>query len=385
MATQGMAQALHIVQNRQPSQTKQSPSAKGSSDDSLFAGLLLKLKDGETKTSDDALMTKLAQMFQTEDPESEQELSLPFQNMSDKEKRLHYQNLLSRLYLSKTMQSATAEHDLKQARSLDEMMKMAKKYGLNPQEMKIEADQTKHQATNLSHLSETSLQASKSILLRHSHISQHVAALNLDMQLQEKVSEEPPSLQEILQQVQTKKRRSSGFIDIPEELKALVSPKKEEQVAKLETPNLVHHDQSAKFADALSQKIVDAKQMVQNFAKSLREQVENYKPPVTRMQLTLDPKDLGKVEVTLVSRGNNLHIQVNSNPTAIGLMATQGQELKNQLVSMGFSDVQMQFNMNQQQQQQRKEHGGRSEHGYMALDEIPEIYESLDIIIPQYV
>lgn len=372
MATQGMAQALHIVQNRQPSQTKQSPSAKDSSDDSLFAGLLLKLKDGETKASDDALMTKLAQMFQTEDPESEQELSLPFQNMSDKEKRLHYQNLLSRLYLSKTMQSATAEHDLKQSRSLDEMMKMAKKYGLNPQEMKIDK--------------EASEKTKNSLLLRHSHISQHVAALNLDMQLQEKVSEEPPSLQEILQQVQTKKRRSSGFIDIPEELKALVSPKKEEQIAKLETPNLIHYDQSAKLADALSQKIVDAKQMVQNFAKSLREQVENYKPPVTRMQLTLDPKDLGKVEVTLVSRGNNLHIQVNSNPTAIGLMATQGQELKNQLVSMGFSDVQMQFNMNQQQQQQQqKEHGGRSEHGYVTLDEVPEIYESLDIIIPQYV
>ncbi len=373
MATQGMAQALQVVQNSQPSQMQRSSASKESGDDSLFAGLLLKLKEGEKRSSDDGTMAKLAQMFQVEDSESELEPPLFFQQLSDREKRLYYQNILSRLYLSKTVQSATAEHDLKQARSLEEMMKMAKKYGLNPQEMKIDK--------------EASEKTKNSLLLRHSHLSHHVAALNLDMELKKKLLEKPPSLQDILQQVQTKKSRKSSFIDIPEELKALVSPQTEESVAKkLDTSHLLHQEQSIKLADTLSQKIVDAKQMVQNFAKSLREQVENYKPPVTRMQLTLDPKDLGKVEVTLVSRGNNLHIQVNSNPTAIGLMATQGQELKNQLVSMGFSDVQMQFNMNQQQQQQQqKEHGRRSEHGYVAIDEVPEIYESLDIIIPQYV
>ena len=107
------------------------------------------------------------------------------------------------------------------------------------------------------------------------------------------------------------------------------------------------------------------------------------------MQLSLDPKDLGKVEVTLVSRGNNLHIQVNSNPTAIGVMAIQGNELKNQLTSMGFTDVQMQFNMNQQQQQQQQQQNSRrqiySGDKYIDIDEIPENYESLEIIIPQYV
>jgi len=116
--------------------------------------------------------------------------------------------------------------------------------------------------------------------------------------------------------------------------------------------------------------------------------VENYKPPFTRMQLSLDPKDLGKVEVTLISRGNNLHIQVNSNPTAIGVMAVQGNELRNQLTSMGFTDVQMQFSMNQQQQQQQQQNSRRqmySGNEYIDIDEIPENYESLEIIIPQYV
>jgi flagellar hook-length control protein FliK len=101
------------------------------------------------------------------------------------------------------------------------------------------------------------------------------------------------------------------------------------------------------------------------------------------MQLSLDPKELGNVEVTLISRGNHLHIQVTSNPTAINMMATQGQELRNQLVSMGFTDVQMQFNMNQQQQRQ---HGKQPQNShYYGEEEIPDLYESLDIIIPQYV
>jgi len=134
----------------------------------------------------------------------------------------------------------------------------------------------------------------------------------------------------------------------------------------------------------LHNKIAEAKQTVRHFARTLQEQVENYKPPFSRMQLSLDPKELGSVEVTMVSRGNNLHIQVHSNPTAIGVMATQGQELKNQLVSMGFTDVQMQFNMNQQQQQQNRHAFGRSG-GYGEGEEPAEFYESLDLIIPQYV
>jgi flagellar hook-length control protein FliK len=104
------------------------------------------------------------------------------------------------------------------------------------------------------------------------------------------------------------------------------------------------------------------------------------------MQLSLDPKELGSVEVTLVSRGNHLHIQVTSNPTAVNLMATQGQELKNQLVSMGFTDVQMQFNMNQQRQQQnQQQHRNETAHdAYLAIDEIPDWYESLEITLPYY-
>ncbi len=156
------------------------------------------------------------------------------------------------------------------------------------------------------------------------------------------------------------------------------------QASKDEAVDLNLHSAKNMEAEHLSRKIVDAKATLRHFAQTLQEQVENYKPPFTRMQLSLDPKELGSVEVTLVSRGNNLHIQVNSNPTAIGIMATHGNELKNQLVSMGFTDVQMQFSMNQQQQQSQKERHTPQDK-YDETDEITEFYESLELIVPQYV
>ncbi len=150
-----------------------------------------------------------------------------------------------------------------------------------------------------------------------------------------------------------------------------------------EAAELSGGEHKIRAAEHLNQKIIDAKATVRHFAQTLQEQVESYKPPFTRMQISLDPKDLGSVDVTLISRGNNLHIQVNSNPTAIGVMATQGGELKSQLVSMGFTDVQMQFSMNQQQQgrQQWQSNGSR----FVESEEIPDFYESLELIIPRYV
>jgi hypothetical protein len=159
-----------------------------------------------------------------------------------------------------------------------------------------------------------------------------------------------------------------------------ISPSTE--ISSIETPEIAHTEGKIS-QEALAQKIADAKETVRHFARSLQEQVQNYKPPFSRMQLSLEPKELGSVEVTLVSRGGNLHIQVHSNPAAIGVMATQGQELKSQLVSMGFTDVQMQFNMNQQQQQQQRERRGAER--FARTDEVADLYESLDLVVPQYV
>ncbi len=103
--------------------------------------------------------------------------------------------------------------------------------------------------------------------------------------------------------------------------------------------------------------IISAKQTLKHFASSLKEAVENYKPPVSKLTLELHPKDLGKVEVTIKQRGENLNIQINTNNTStVNFFTTSQQELKNSLVNMGFTNINMNFNSNQDRQKQNQQY-----------------------------
>ena len=108
----------------------------------------------------------------------------------------------------------------------------------------------------------------------------------------------------------------------------------------------------------IKNKTISAKETLRHFSTNLKDAIENYKPPVNKISLELNPKELGKVDVTLIKRGDNLQIQINSNNNAINLFHTNQNDLKNTLVNMGFSGVDMQFNSNQNkdQQQQQKAH-----------------------------
>ena len=101
--------------------------------------------------------------------------------------------------------------------------------------------------------------------------------------------------------------------------------------------------------DSLKQNIHKAKESIKHFATDLKEAVENYKPPISKLSMELHPKELGKVEVTIVHRGDNLQIQINSNNTAVGFFHSTQQELRQNLINMGFTDVNMSFNQQQQQ------------------------------------
>ena len=102
--------------------------------------------------------------------------------------------------------------------------------------------------------------------------------------------------------------------------------------------------------------IISAKQTLKHFASSLKEAVENYKPPVSKLTLELHPKDLGKVEVTIKQRGDNLNVQINTNNTStVNFFTTSQQELKNSLVNMGFTNINMSFNSNQDKEQKQNQ------------------------------
>ena len=89
---------------------------------------------------------------------------------------------------------------------------------------------------------------------------------------------------------------------------------------------------------------------------SLKEAVENYKPPLTKLSLELHPKELGKVEVVIRHQGENLNIQINTNnTTTINFLTAQQNELKNSLVNMGFTNINMNFNSNDQNRKHNKQ------------------------------
>jgi hypothetical protein len=141
-------------------------------------------------------------------------------------------------------------------------------------------------------------------------------------------------------------------------------------------------------SDQLSQKITEAKQLVQHVAQSMKEMVENYKPPFTRVKMQLNPHKFGEMDVTLVQRGNNVHININANPTALTTMMQNSHELKAQLSAQGLGDASMNFSSHQQQQQDKQ----KQEHAHLSYEEFQEFEEEFvevataaEIIVRRYI
>lgn len=157
-----------------------------------------------------------------------------------------------------------------------------------------------------------------------------------------------------------------------------------ESVKEQEKPQLVTQAKN----EALSQKITEAKQLIQNVSQSVKETVENYKPPFTRIKMQLNPQKFGDMEVTLVQRGNNVHININANTTALTVMMQNSHELKAQLSAQGLNDAQMNFSSGQQEHQQN-EHKHKQENAGLTYeefeDELTEVATALEIVVPRYI
>jgi len=69
-----------------------------------------------------------------------------------------------------------------------------------------------------------------------------------------------------------------------------------------------------------------------------------------KIKMQLSPKNLGDVDVTLINRGNNLHVNINSTPNTIAIFTQNQTEFKNALVNMGFTGLQMNFGESKEQE-----------------------------------
>lgn len=131
---------------------------------------------------------------------------------------------------------------------------------------------------------------------------------------------------------------------------------------------------------------ITSKETLQYFSQDLKEAVDQYKAPITKLSITLNPNNLGEVEVTLVQRGNNLHINFNSNTNAMNLFIQNQAEFKNSLVNMGFTGLEMNFSDQGKREQNQNQGKNRSGYGFKdALDGKNESEKvNLELVLAKY-
>lgn len=131
---------------------------------------------------------------------------------------------------------------------------------------------------------------------------------------------------------------------------------------------------------------ITPKETLQHFSQDLKEAVDQYKAPITKLSITLNPNNLGEVEVTLIQRGNNLHINFNSNTNAMNLFIQNQVEFKNSLVNMGFTGLEMNFSDQGKREQNQNQGKNRSGYGFKdALDGNNENEKvNLELVLAKY-
>ena len=144
--------------------------------------------------------------------------------------------------------------------------------------------------------------------------------------------------------------------------------------------------------ESLEVKINEAKQLTKYLSQDVKMAIDNYKSPFTRVKVQLNPQRLGEIDLTVVQRGKNLHVNISSNNTAINALAMNANDLKIQLNNNGIQNASLSFNsgssdgsQTNQQQNQRQNQQASQEYNYFDNEEQnEEILNSLEIVVPNY-
>lgn len=138
-------------------------------------------------------------------------------------------------------------------------------------------------------------------------------------------------------------------------------------------------------------KSVQAKETVKKFVSDLEQKLQDYKPPLMKIDLELRPLNLGTVDVTIIARGSTLSIQMSSNPQALQMFMQNQDDFKNALAQIGFENVKMDFNSNSggnSQSGNNQNSNGNRNKGYYTQNEdltLENKLESINITIPKYI
>ncbi|OKB09440.1 flagellar hook-length control protein FliK [Helicobacter pylori] len=123
-----------------------------------------------------------------------------------------------------------------------------------------------------------------------------------------------------------------------------------------ESTNSTQNAQNAQASDKTSEnKSAAPKETIKHFTQQLKQEIQEYKPPMSRISMDLFPKELGKVEVAIQKVGKNLKVSVISHNNSLQTFLDNQQDLKNSLNALGFEGVDLSFSQDSSKEQPKEQ------------------------------
>ncbi|PDW79003.1 flagellar hook-length control protein FliK [Helicobacter pylori] len=123
-----------------------------------------------------------------------------------------------------------------------------------------------------------------------------------------------------------------------------------------ESTNSAQSAQNTQASDKASEnKSVTPKETIKHFTQQLKQEIQEYKPPMSRISMDLFPKELGKVEVIIQKVGKNLKVSVISHNNSLQTFLDNQQDLKNSLNALGFEGVDLSFSQDSSKEQPKEQ------------------------------
>ncbi len=123
-----------------------------------------------------------------------------------------------------------------------------------------------------------------------------------------------------------------------------------------ETNSSAQSAQNTQASDKTSDnKSVTPKETIKHFTQQLKQEIQEYKPPMSKISMDLFPKELGKVEVIIQKVGKNLKVSVISHNNSLQTFLDNQQDLKNSLNALGFEGVDLSFSQDSSKEQPKEQ------------------------------
>ncbi|MUU80740.1 flagellar hook-length control protein FliK [Helicobacter pylori] len=122
-----------------------------------------------------------------------------------------------------------------------------------------------------------------------------------------------------------------------------------------ETNSSAQSAQNTQASDKTSEnKSITPKETIKHFTQQLKQEIQEYKPPMSKISMDLFPKELGKVEVIIQKVGKNLKVSVISHNNSLQTFLDNQQDLKNSLNALGFEGVDLSFSQDSSKEQPKE-------------------------------